>query len=187
MIEPIVCVPTKNEAERLPYLMQALHRQTWLNAYKKPLRTVIVLNNCNDKSYPVATRVAQGLPSSALRVVEVQFPTAQAHVGSARRLAMDTGLALAPKNSALLSTDADAIPRERLEFRHSFLSGAAGGTAGRQAAIGGFSTFSPRQHTGLSTLPSARSFCERRSDEWAQSQLPPALDDRAESSVQSFH
>lgn len=112
MIEPIVCVPAKNEAERLPCLMQALHRQTWLNAYKKPLRTVLVLNNCNDESYAVATRVAQGLPRLALHIVEVKFPPPNAHVGSARGLAMDTALALAPKNSALLSTDADAIPHD---------------------------------------------------------------------------
>jgi Glycosyl transferase family 2 len=112
MIEPIVCVPAKNEADRLPCLMQALHRQTWLNAYRKPLRTVLVLNNCSDESHAVATRVAQGLPRLALRIVEVQFPTAKAHVGSARRLAMDTAFALVPKNSALLSTDADAIPRD---------------------------------------------------------------------------
>jgi hypothetical protein len=112
MIEPIVCVPAKNEADRLPCLMQALHRQTWLNAYKKPLRTVLILNNCNDESYAVATRVARALPRLALHIVEVKFPPSNAHVGSARGLAMDTAVALAPKNSALLSTDADAIPRE---------------------------------------------------------------------------
>jgi Glycosyl transferase family 2 len=112
MIEPIVCVPAKNEADRLPYLMRALHRQTWLNAYKKPLRTVLVLNNCNDESCEVASRIAQSLPRLALHVIEVQFPTDNAHVGSARKLAMDTAFALAPKNSALISTDADAIPRE---------------------------------------------------------------------------
>ena len=112
MIEPIVCVPAKNEADRLPYLMQALHRQTWLNAYKKPLRTVLVLNNCNDESCAVASRIAQSLPRLALHIIEVQFPPDNAHVGSARKLAMDTAFALAPKNSALLSTDADAIPRD---------------------------------------------------------------------------
>ena len=41
----------------------------------------------------------------------MRFAPEQAHVGSARRLAMDRAFALAPKNSVLLSTDADAVPR----------------------------------------------------------------------------
>jgi hypothetical protein len=92
-------------------LMQALHKQTWLRLGKRPLQTVLVLNNCNDDSRAVATRVAEGSSFVSLHIVEVEFPSAKAHVGSARKLAMDTAFALAPRNSALLSTDADAVPR----------------------------------------------------------------------------
>ena len=112
MIEPIVCVPARNEAERLPCLLQALQEQTWLRAHKRLLRTVLVLNNCDDDSRAVVQRVAQRLPRVSLHVIEAEFSPENAHVGSARRLAMDRAFALAPNNSVLLSTDADAIPRQ---------------------------------------------------------------------------
>jgi hypothetical protein len=111
MIEPIVCVPARNEAERLPCLLQALQEQTWLRAHKRLPRTVLVLNNCDDDSRAVVQRVAQRLPRVSLHVIEAEFSPEKAHVGSARRLAMDRAVALAPNNSVLLSTDADAIPR----------------------------------------------------------------------------
>ena len=44
-------------------------------------------------------------------LIEAWYPPEQAHVGSARRLAMDGAVALAPTRSVLLTTDADAIPR----------------------------------------------------------------------------
>ena len=112
MIEPIVCVPARNEADRLPCLMQALHKQTWVRLVNRPLRTVLVLNNCNDDSRAVATRAAEALSCVSLHIVEVEFALVNAHVGSARRLAMDTAFAQAPTNSVLLSTDADAVPRD---------------------------------------------------------------------------
>ena len=111
MSEPIICVPARNEAERLPSLMRSLQEQTWLRARKRPLQAVLVLNNCTDNSRAVIERIAPKLPDISLHLVEVRFAPEQAHVGSARRLAMDRAFALAPKNSVLLSTDADAVPR----------------------------------------------------------------------------
>jgi hypothetical protein len=111
MLEPIVCVPAKNEAERLPFLMRALHEQTWTKVHKQLLRTVLVLNNCTDSSLEVVQRIAQDLPRVSLHLIEIEFVPKNAHVGSARRLAMDRAFALAPRNSVLVSTDADAIPR----------------------------------------------------------------------------
>ena len=111
MSEPIICVPARNEAERLPSLMRSLQEQTWLRAHKRPLQAVLVLNNCTDNSRAVIERIAPKLPDISLHLVEVRFAPEQAHVGSARRLAMDRAFALAPKNSVLLSTDADAVPR----------------------------------------------------------------------------
>src|ERR1700744_2482543 len=111
MIEPIVCVPARNEANRLPSLLRGLANQTWLEVGQKPLRTVIVLNNCDDSSARVVEAMANELARISLCIIAVQFPPALAHVGSARRLAMESGLTLAPANSVLLTTDADAVPR----------------------------------------------------------------------------
>jgi glycosyltransferase involved in cell wall biosynthesis len=73
MIEPIVCVPARNEAERLPSLLRSLQEQTWLRARKRPLRMVLVLNNCEDSSRAVVERVARDLPRISLYLIEVHF------------------------------------------------------------------------------------------------------------------
>ncbi|HUN97801.1 MAG TPA: glycosyltransferase [Bradyrhizobium sp.] len=111
MIEPIVCVPARNEAKRLPHLLRSLRQQTWLRENTKSLRTVIVLNNCDDDSASILRRIVGELPQLSVHLIERRFAPRHAHVGSARRLAMDRGFALAPNNSVLLTTDADAIPR----------------------------------------------------------------------------
>jgi GT2 family glycosyltransferase len=111
MMEPIVCVPAHNEAERLAALLKSLQQQTWIEKNNKSLAVVLVLNNCDDTSQMVVQKAIEGLPSVSLTLLEVRFPPEQAHVGSARRLAMDRAFALAPQNSVLLTTDADARPR----------------------------------------------------------------------------
>jgi hypothetical protein len=73
---------------------------------------VLVLNNCEDESRAVVEKYAREWPRLSLRLIEVEFAREHAHVGSARRLAMETALALAPENSVLLTTDADAAPRD---------------------------------------------------------------------------
>ena len=42
--------------------------------------------------------------------VEIEFEPAKAHVGSARRLAMDRAIDIADSRAVILSTDADAVP-----------------------------------------------------------------------------
>jgi hypothetical protein len=71
---------------------------------------VVVLNNCNDASADVIRTIALKRPSLLVDVVEVNFEPANAHVGSARRLAMDRAVALADGAAVILSTDADAVP-----------------------------------------------------------------------------
>jgi GT2 family glycosyltransferase len=110
MIEPIVCVPARNEAERLSSLLRSLQQQTWLRTTAAPLRTVLVLNNCEDDSVSVVRTITRELPRLSLHVKEVEFAPQHAHVGFARRLAMDVGFSFTPKNSLLLTTDADAMP-----------------------------------------------------------------------------
>jgi hypothetical protein len=112
MNEPIVCVPARNEAARLPDLIRALRSQSWIRTYNRPLSVVIVLNNCTDESRTVVERLAGDMAQISLHLVDVNFVPDQAHVGSARRLAMNTATTLLHHNSVLLSTDADAVPRE---------------------------------------------------------------------------
>jgi glycosyltransferase involved in cell wall biosynthesis len=111
MIEPIVCVPARNESKRLPALLRSLQQQTWLRGNNRSLQTVLVLNNCDDNSRAAVQRSAPDLPDVSLHLIEVQFASENAHVGSALRLAMETAFRLAPNNFVLFSTDADAIPR----------------------------------------------------------------------------
>jgi len=110
---PIVAVPARNEAQRLPWLIDSLGQQTWLAGPERRLPVVLVLNNCNDHSVPTAVRAAARHRKLLLDVIEANFPTSQAHVGSARRLAMERALELADDRalSVLLTTDADAVPR----------------------------------------------------------------------------
>jgi glycosyltransferase involved in cell wall biosynthesis len=71
MIEPIVCVPARNEADRLPFLLQSLQQQTWLQTKSAPLQTVLVLNNCEDESRAVVEKYAREWPRLSLRLIEV--------------------------------------------------------------------------------------------------------------------
>lgn len=105
---PVVAVPVRDEAERLPNLLAALARQTYNET--SALSVVLVLNNCRDASARVVASVARRLAQLRLVVIEVEFPSEHAHVGSARRLAMDTALAEAGDDAVLISTDADAVP-----------------------------------------------------------------------------
>ena len=109
---PIVAVPARNEEERLPSLIRALGDQTWLAVRGRHLRVVIVLNNCDDASEKAARTEATYHPNLLLDLVKVDFPAEQAHVGSARRLAMERAWQISsdPMRSVLLTTDADSAP-----------------------------------------------------------------------------
>ncbi len=109
---PIVAVPARNEAQRLPRLIEALAGQSWIAARGRALRLVIVFNNCTDGSAGIARAAAARHPGLEMEAVEIAFPEASAHVGSARRLAMQRASEIAGgrAGSVLLSTDADAVP-----------------------------------------------------------------------------
>ncbi len=104
-----ICVPARNEADRLPVLLDALAAQDWPN----PVPVVIGINNTTDDSLAVIEdarlRHARRLD---LHVVQADFPPELAHAGSARRLAMEAGVTLLPQagGGALVSTDADTRP-----------------------------------------------------------------------------
>ncbi|GBD48863.1 glycosyltransferase [Methylopila sp. Yamaguchi] len=104
----VVCVPARDEAERLPRLIDALASQDW----PEPFPVVVALNNTTDASREVMDGLTARLRGRlAVHVDETVFPPELAHAGSARRRAMDLGLAmLGNDDGVLVTTDADACP-----------------------------------------------------------------------------
>src|SRR5690349_19631933 len=102
-LRPVVAVPARNEAERLPTLLSALAHQTWLLAANERLDVVVVLNNCNDHSADIVNAASTHDDGLRLHVLNVHFPPPWAHVGSARRLAMERALNIGGPHSILFS------------------------------------------------------------------------------------
>lgn len=111
-LRPIVAVPARNEAQRLPHLLRALNRQMPWSDGSERLPVIVVLNNTTDGSALVVKDLAGSLPNIALDVIETTFPPPQAHVGSARRLAMEEAYRLVGDQGIILTTDADAVPAD---------------------------------------------------------------------------
>lgn len=108
---PIVVVPARNEEALLPRLLDALSRQTFLTHSAEPLEVVIVLNNTDDGSRHAAIMAAARMPRVCLTIEEVRFSPAEAHVGFARKLAMDIASdKIGVGAGVILTTDADAVP-----------------------------------------------------------------------------
>lgn len=104
-----VCVPARDEGERLPRLVDALAAQDWPGV----LPVVVALNNTTDGSRDILAALARRHSGRLeLHVDEVVFPAEEAHAGSARRRAMDAGVAIVGRDdgAVLLTTDADARP-----------------------------------------------------------------------------
>lgn len=110
----VVCVPVRNEAEVLPRLIRSLNRQIG-NGDGARLRLVVLANNCTDATIPLIRQMERDGETTHLdlRVIEAIVPKAVAHVGTARRMALDAGCdwleADGVHDPVLLSTDADAI------------------------------------------------------------------------------
>lgn len=104
-----VCVPARNEAERLPRLVDAIAAQDWPGV----IPVAIGVNNTTDDSLDVLDRCAATYAGRlAIDVSAITFAPHDAHAGSARRFAMDRGAALLGHDhrAILVSTDADARP-----------------------------------------------------------------------------
>lgn len=113
LLHPVVAVPARNEAERLPALLQSLAQQTWLR-HGRQMTVVVVLNNCTDASAAVLHEAGRRHPALDVVGVDVAFATNDAHVGSARRMALDTAWATTgfSASTVLITTDADARPTD---------------------------------------------------------------------------
>lgn len=109
-LHPVVAVPARNEVARLPMLLQALAAQTWLTKPCRRLDVVLVLNNSVDGSRQLIEAARSLYPGLRLEVIDIELPPQRAHVGWARRIAMDRAYSKRAASGALLSTDADAIP-----------------------------------------------------------------------------
>ena len=105
----VVCVPARNEADRLPALLEAIAAQDWPDSI---CISIAVNNTTDDSLQKIATGRARHAGRLDIRVAIADFPTGFAHAGSARRLAMTEGLRLLPHldKGVLVSTDADARP-----------------------------------------------------------------------------
>lgn len=105
-----VCIPARDEEERLPRLLAALANQTFTG----PIPVAICLNNCSDGSAAAVAAAGSHYAGRLLIAVEsVTFPPELAHAGSARAAAMTLGLRQLPDGQGILiTTDADARPPE---------------------------------------------------------------------------
>ena len=76
-----------------------------------PDAVLLLLNNCVDSTETVARNLSASLPFN-IHIINHVFPPANAHAGSARRLAMRLAADLGDPGGALLTTDADSIVAE---------------------------------------------------------------------------
>jgi hypothetical protein len=104
----VVCVPARNEAKRLPVLLEALAQQT----LPSPINVALCVNNSADGSAEAAQAAAAKTDGRLrLKLLNCEFAPEQAHAGSARRAAMELGAEWLNDGDALLvSTDADCRP-----------------------------------------------------------------------------
>lgn len=103
-----VCVPARNEADHIVTLLDALAAQD----VPAPFAVALCVNNSDDATAQRARDVALRAEGRfLLHLHECMFAPEVAHAGSARRAAMDQGVAALGRDGGLLiSTDADCRP-----------------------------------------------------------------------------
>ncbi|EWY37558.1 glycosyl transferase family A [Skermanella stibiiresistens SB22] len=111
-----VAIPAHDEEERLRDCLDGFTRQ--VDGHGRPLdpacfEVILLLNNCSDGSAIVAHRHAARHPRLGLHIVDLVLAPQHAHVGWARRLAMDEALnrfrLLGRAGGVIATTDADTI------------------------------------------------------------------------------
>lgn len=142
---PTVAVPARDEEARLPALLVALAGQTWLARNQGPLPVTVALNNCTDRSAAVVMEAQARHPRLRINLFEATLPTGAAHVGTARRRAMDEAWESLDHhpNAVILTTDADATPEP--EWVEANLRAVAAGAD----AVGGLIIGDPEEEAQL--------------------------------------
>lgn len=131
ILNPVVAIPARDEEALLPRLIAALGRQTVLDALPRPLAVVIVLNNTTDRSRIAAQAAAALFPRLRVTIEDIVYPSDRAHVGSARRHAMELSAEAEPAG-VILTTDADAAPCDTwVEANLNAIAGGADIVGGR--------------------------------------------------------
>lgn len=110
-----VVMPVRDEAESLPGTLAALTSQQTLGGEPFPpagFEAIVLANNCGDESVAVARRAAEWHRDRAcIHVVEARFAEEHAHVGHARRVAMEIAAsrleAAGRPRAFIASTDGD--------------------------------------------------------------------------------
>ena len=110
-----VIVPVRNEEERLSDCLEALGAQVDLQGARLPekfFEVLLLLNNCTDRSAQIALEWKNAHPRVILHIAERTFRPEAAHVGTARKLLMDTAWwrldGASGGSGVILSTDADS-------------------------------------------------------------------------------
>jgi hypothetical protein len=125
----VVAIPVKDEVDRLPACLLALHAQE--DILPSSFGVVVFANNCSDQSAAVARAMAERL-SFPLYVVEASLLPTAAHAGNARRAAMDIAAGWLSesgvRDGVILTTDADSRVSPRW-FAHNMEALDAGADA----------------------------------------------------------
>jgi len=95
-----VAIPARDEAALIGRLLTSLARQT---VDPSSIAVVVIPNNCTDDTADMARSSRWPMQ---MTVIEAQFGAAEAHAGSARRLAVDHA---ASRSDIVLTTDADCV------------------------------------------------------------------------------
>ncbi|WP_459987468.1 glycosyltransferase family 2 protein [Komagataeibacter kakiaceti] len=100
-----MAIPVRNEAERINACLSALasQREACLT------HVVLLLNNCTDNTPDCVRDHAVCLPFP-VSVIMRTYPSSIAHVGTARREAMEIAAGIAGPGGLLFTTDADGAP-----------------------------------------------------------------------------
>ena len=146
----VVVIPARNEEAHLDDALDAFAAQTDPAGNSLPqhfFEILLLLNNCTDRSADVAHAWRLAHPQITLHVLEVGLKPRQAHVGTARRMLMDTAWHRLHDRDGIvgmLSTDADTTVAQDWIAR-SLCALEQGADA-----VGGFIDLKPGE---LNTLP----------------------------------
>ena len=112
-----VVIPARDEALRIGRTLEALALQTAIDGSPLPrgrFEVLVYANNCSDGTASVVRAVAQRFPQIAIHIAEEVLPPNVAHIGTARRAAMNAASArfraAGIADGILCATDADTVP-----------------------------------------------------------------------------